>query len=155
MSTTLNNFIKYNFTIRTLIQILYEFRIRKTFNLLRIENLDSIILKTKTVMKTRVIIIAVYSVIIKNAIVENDSTTFFVKEISSLKVVIFVKSSTFAEKTIFFIKKLTFHQANTFIKVTIAFRVAVINEYSPFHIDVKNVIVFAFLKIKKIYNARH
>ena len=27
MSATLNNFIKYNFTIRTFIQVLYEFRI--------------------------------------------------------------------------------------------------------------------------------
>ena len=37
----------------------------------------------------------------------------------------------------------------------IASRVVVINEYRSFYIDVKDVIAFTFLKIKKIYNSRH
>ena len=82
MLATLNNFIKYSFTIRTLIQVLYDFRIRKALNLLRIKNLNSIILKTKAV------IIIVYFVVIKSVIVENDLSTNR-SRISSFKIVIF------------------------------------------------------------------
>ena len=41
------------------------------------------------------------------------------------------------------------------MKTIIISRIVVINEYRSSHIDIKNVIVFAFLKIKKVYNARH
>ena len=67
MLTTLNDFIKYNFTIRISIQVLYDFRTRKTLNLLQIKNLNSIISETK------IVIIIMYFIIIKSVIVENDS----------------------------------------------------------------------------------
>ena len=85
MLSTLNNFIKYSFTIRTSIQVLYEFRTRETLDLLRIDDFDSFTSKAKTVAITvyfvaRNVTIAVYSVIIKSAIVE---TSLF-KETSSI-----------------------------------------------------------------------
>ena len=46
----------------------------------------------------------------------------------------------------------------SFVKETsfsIIFHIVVINEYQPSHIDVKNVIVFISLKMKKVYNTRH
>ena len=104
MLAALNNFIKYNFIIRTLIQILYEFRIRKALDLLRINNLDLFV--SKVTSKTKIVTIITYSavrnititiyfVIIKSAVVENDSSVNRNK-MSSLKVVILV------------VKKLTF-----------------------------------------------
>ena len=65
--------------------------------------------------------------------------TSFVKEISSRRVIIFVRSSAFVRET-------------SFIETS---RIVIMDEYRPSHIDVKNVIVFAFLKIKKVYNARY
>ena len=113
MLTTLNNFTKYNFTIRTPIQIIYDFRIRETLNLLRIENLDLI------VTKVRIVIIIIYLIIIKKAI-KND---FLIRrKLSSFKVIILAMSSisrqiiTFIKAT-FFIKEPTLYQIITFIKV--------------------------------------
>ena len=45
ISITLNNLIKYNFISLTLIEILYNFRIREVFNLLRIKDFNVIITK--------------------------------------------------------------------------------------------------------------
>ena len=216
----MNNFIKYNFIIRTFIQVLYEFRIRKVFNLLRIKNLDSIVSKIKAITKAKIVIVIIYFIIIKSVTVENDSIIFFVRElisrqvvtftkiilfVKSLRVVIFIKSSIFVKKTIFFIREtlslkivifvkssIFVEEITFFIKETLSFkvvifikssifveetmffvkknssnetfreydtrfisRVVVINEYRPFYIDVKNVIVFAFFKTKEVYNARH
>ena len=67
MLTILNNFTKYNFIIRTFISIIYDFRIREIFDLLRIKNLDFF-------TKTKTVIIIIYFVIIKNIIVKNDSS---------------------------------------------------------------------------------
>ena len=109
MLTTLNNFIKYSFTIRTFIQILYDFRIRKAFDLLRIENTD--------VMKTKTVTIIIYSIIIKNVIVETSpaikTPSINRRKISSLEMIISIKSSTSisVEKSIFFIKELISPQA--------------------------------------------
>ena len=156
MSTTLNNFIKYNFTIRTFIQVLYEFRTRKTLDLLRIDDFDSIISKTRNVT------ITAYSVIIKSVIVEND---FSASRISLFRIVIFIKSSIF-------VKKLTSRQAVTFMKTIKSpisvktstakeipfietFNIVIMNEYRSSYIDIKNAIAFISLKIKKAYNARH
>ena len=75
--------------------------------------------------------------------------TFFVKEILSLKIIIFVKSSIVVKETSF---NETFREND---KRFIISRIVVINEYRPFYIDIKNVIVFAYLKIKKAYNARY
>ena len=157
MSTTLNNFIKYSFTIRTSIQILYECRTRKAFDLLRINDSDSTISKTKiiTIITCHVaknVTIITYSVIIKSIVVENDS---LVSRMSLFKVVIFVKSTTSVEEVIFFIKKITSRQSVTLSKITIVTSIAVMNEYRLSHIDIKNVIVFASLKMKKIYNIRY
>ena len=161
MSTTLNNSIKYNFIIRTFIQVLYEFRTRKAFDLLRINDFDlsapKVTSKTKTVTiitcsAARNVIITAYLIIIRSVAVENDSS---INRMSSLKVIIFVKSSTFAEEIIFFIKKITSRQSITFTKTTVVTRIAVMNKYRSFHIDVKDVIVFASLKMKEIYNIRY
>ena len=88
--------------------------------------------------------IITYPIITKSVIVEND---FSIIRISSLRVVISVKKKliTSAEVT-FFIRK------TSFIEVS---RIVIMNEYRPSHINIKNVIVFAFLKMKKVYNARH
>ena len=66
-------------------------------------------------------------------------TTSFVRETPSRKIIIFVKSSTSVKKT-------------PSIETS---RIIIINEYRPSYIDVKNVIAFVSLKIKKTYNARH
>ena len=68
--------------------------------------------------------------------------TFHQRKISSFKIIILVKSSIL----IFFAKKTSFNETSYII---------IINEYRPSHIDVKNVIAFAFLKMKKTYNARY
>ena len=88
--------------------------------------------------------IIIYFIIIKSVIVENDSS---VNRISSLKIVIFVKKKliTFVEIT-FFIKEISFIEIS---------RIVIVNEYRSSHINIKNVIVFVFLKMKKVYNARH
>ena len=171
ISTTLNNSIKYSFTIETLIQILYEFRTRKAFDLLRIDDFDSITSKTRNVT------ITAYSVITKNATAENDSS---INRMSSFKIIIFIKSSIF-------VRKLTSRQAVTFIKTTFSAKetpshktiisvksstfaktsivretsfivishIVIMNEYRSSHIDIKNAIVFAFLKMKEVYDTRH
>ena len=86
MSTILNNFTKYNFTIRILIQIIYDFRTREAFDLLRIKNLDLIISKAKTVT------ITIYPILIKNAI-KNDAPTSR-RRIPSPKMIISTMSPT-------------------------------------------------------------
>ena len=65
----------------------------------------------------------------------------------SFKVIIFVRKKliTFTKKT-FFIKEISFIET---------FRIVIINEYRSSHINIKNVIVFVSLKMKKAYNARH
>ena len=143
----MNNFIKYNFIIRTPTQILYEFRTRKTFNLLRIDNLDSFIPKTTPEAKN--VTITIYPTIIKSAIAENDifietENDFSINRISSLKVIIFVRKKliTFSKKT-FFIKETPFIATS---------RIIIINEYRSSYIDIKDAIAFASLKIKKIYD---
>ena len=167
MSTTLNNFIKYSFTIRTLIQILYDFRTRKTLNLLRIKNLDSIISKTRIITKAKTVIIIMFFIIIKNATAVKETSLINRRKISFLKVVILVKSSIFVKKTTFFIKEtpsfkiIILIRSSTFIffvKETSFNKtscIVFINEYRSSYIDIKNVIVFAFLKMKKVNNARH
>ena len=153
MLTILNNFIKYNFTIRTSIQILYDFRIRETFDLLRIENID--------VTKTKTVTITIYPVIIRSAIVE---TSLVIKnplinrrKMTSLKVIISIKSSiaTFYVKDLTFITfiKTTFFAKKTFFIVIS--RIVIMNEYRSSHIDIKNAIVFVSLKMKKVYDTRH
>ena len=151
----MNNFIKYNFTIRAPTQILYNFRTRKTLDLLRIENTD--------VTKTKTVTIAAYSAIIRNATAGNDSST---NRISSPKVVISVRSPTAtffvrelitkktfsAKKLITFTKETSSIRETSFIETS---RIVIMNEYRPSHINVKNVIAFAFLKMKKIYDARY
>ena len=129
--------------------------------MLRIKNIKLVI------SKTRIVIITIYFVIIKSAIAEND---FSVNRISSFKVVVSVKSSTFitlstfAEGATFSIRKLIIRQFIIFTKATFfvketsfnkTFRIATMNEYRSSHINIKNVIVFVFLKMKKAYNARH
>ena len=153
MSAALNNFIKYNFIIRTLIQILYNFHIRETLNLLRIENTDAI--------KIKIVTITIYPAIIKSVVVE---TSFVIKNssinrrrIMSFKVIIsirspiatsYVKGSTF----ITFMKTISFAKKTSFIVTP---HIVIINEYRSSYIDVKNAIAFAFFKIKKIYDTRH
>ena len=153
MLTTLNNFIKYSSIIRTSIQILYNFRIHEALDLLRIENID--IIKTKTVM------ITVYPVIIRSATVETSSViknpSIIRRRITSLKVIISIKSSivTFYAKDLISITSIetTFSAKETsFIETS---RIAIMNEYRPSHIDIKNVIAFTSLKMKKIYDIRH
>ena len=110
--------------------------------MLRINDLDSFI--SKVTSKIKNVTIKTYSVIIKNAIIENDSS---INRISSPKVIISVRKKliTFTKET-FFIKEISFNETS---------RVVVMNEYRSSHIDVKNVIVFAFLKMKKVYDARY
>ena len=131
MSTALNNFIKYNFTIRTLIQVLYEFRIRETLNLLRINNFDSF--ASETTSKIKIVTIITYSAVIRSATVETSP----VKKTSSHKIIILVKSQTVAKKT-------------PSIETS---HIVIINEYRSSHIDVKNAIIFASLKMKEAYNS--
>ena len=113
--------------------------------------------------------ITVYSIIIRSAIVENDfainrnrmssfkvvifvvrkltfyqtitfmKVTFFARETSSRKIIILVRSSIFIKET-------------SFIEIS---RIVIMNEYRSSHINIKDVIVFAFLKMKKAYNARY
>ena len=150
MSTILNNFIKYNSTIRTLIQILYEFRIRKTLNLLRINNPDSS--ASKTTSKTKNVTITIYPAIIRSATAENDifietGNDSSTNRISLFKIIISIRRELITSpKETFFIKETPFIETS---------RIVIMNEYRPSHIDIKNVIVFAFLKMKKVYNARH
>ena len=153
--------------------------------MLRIKNLELIILKA------RVVTVAVYSAIIRSAVVENDLRTFFVRELisrqaftftkitffikkpSSLRIVIFVRLSTFVRSPIFIEKAISLVKKTPSIRVVILIRssififfvretpfietsrIVIINEYRSSHINVKNVIVFVFLKMKKAYNARH
>ena len=147
MSAALNNFIKYSFIIRTPIQILYGFRTREAFDLLRIKDFDLII--SEITSKARTVTIIVYFVIIKSVIVGNGPSISRSK-MSSLRIVIFVKSST----AIFYIKgsiSITFIETS----FTATSRIVIINEYRLSHIDIKNAIAFASLKIKKVYNTRH
>ena len=59
-------------------------------------------------------------------------------------------------KTTSFIKKYFFNKISREYDIRfIVFHVVVINEYRSSYIDIKNVIAFAFLKIKKVYNSRH
>ena len=94
----MNNSIKYNFIIRIFIQIMYDFRTREAFDLLRIENFDLIIsevrvaTKVRVVMKTRTVTLIIYPIIIKN-VIRND-VSISRRRISSLKVIIFVMSLT-------------------------------------------------------------
>ena len=153
MSATLNNFIKYSFTIRTLIQILYDFRTRKALDLLRIKNIDA--------TKTRIVTITTYLVIIKSAtagtssVIKNSSINR--RKITSPRVIILIRSSTaifYAKGSIF----ITFIEITSFVKETpfiVISRIIIMNEYRSSHIDIKNVIVFAFLKMKKIYDTRY
>ena len=166
MSSTLNNFIKYSFTIRISIQILYEFRTRKTLDLLRINDFDLFISKTKIVAitdysVTRNVTITMYLIVIRNATAETspakETPLINQRKISSPRVIISIRLSTF------FIKKLISRQTITF-KTTFSAketpfiaipRIVIINEYRPSHIDTKNAIVFISLKMKKVYDTRH
>ena len=139
--------------------------------MLRINDFDLIISKVKNVT------IITYSVIIRNVIVENDSSVsrmpsprivifikllISIKELTSRQAVIFMKITSFARETPSH-KTVISVKSSTFAKTSIAketsfietFHIATINEYRSFHIDIKDVIAFASLKMKKIYNARH
>ena len=114
--------------------------------MLRINDLDSFISKARNVT------IIVYFVIIKSVVVENDifieiEIDLLINRISSLRVVIFVKKEliTSSKKT-FFIKE------TSFIEI---FRIVIMNEYRSFYINIINVIVFAFFKMKEIYNIQY
>ena len=178
MSSALNNSIKYNFTIRTFIQVLYEFRTRKALDLLRIDDFDSFTSEARIVTITdyfiaRNVTVTTYSVIIRSATVETSLakkissinqrripssrmvisirlSIFFVKELTSrqmvtlMKIIFFVRSSTSVKTSI--------AKKTPFIAIS---RIAIINEYRSSHIDVKNAIVFASLKMKKFYDTRH
>ena len=125
--------------------------------MLRINDLDSFTSKIKIITITtypaaKNVIITIYFIIIRSAAAENDS---LINRTPSFKIVIPVKKKliTFTKKT-FFVREI--FSIETFREHDIRLiYVVVINEYRPSHIDVKNVIVFASLKIKKIYNARH
>ena len=113
MSAILNNSTKYSSTIRTFIQILYGFRTRKAFDLLRIEDID--------VTKIRIVTITTYFIIIKNTAIETSliikTPSFNRRKISSLKIIILIRSSIAS----FYIKKLTFItfiEAISFVKKT-------------------------------------
>ena len=122
--------------------------------MLRIKNLELIISKTK------IVTITVYSVIIKSVIVENDSRTFFIRELTFRQVITFTKTTPFIKKPssfkiIIFVKSSTFifsARETSFIEIS---RIAIMNEYRSSHINIKNVIAFASLKMKKVYNARY
>ena len=125
--------------------------------MLRIKNIKLVISKTRIVIITvystaKTVTITIYFVIIKNAIVGND---FLINRISLFKVVIFVRSSiaTFSIRELITFTKETFSVREiSFIETS---RIAIINEYRPSHMNVKDVIVFISLKIKEVYNARH
>ena len=85
-----------------------------------------------------------YFIVIKSAIAEND---ILINRIPLFKVVISVK-----RKLIISSKETFFAKETSFIET---FRIAIMNEYRSFHIDIKNVIVFVSLKMKKTYDARH
>ena len=93
-----------------------------------------------------------YPVIIKSAAVENDIFTetgndSSINRISSFKIIILVKRELItSSKETFSVKKISFIEIS---------RIVIINEYRPSHINIKNAIAFAFLKMKKVYNIRH
>ena len=127
--------------------------------MLRIENID--------VTKIKTITIIIYLVIIRSAIAETSPATktssINQRKIPSPRVIISIKSSTafsYIKKSTFitFIETTFFVKKTSFIETSLDTRFAriiAINEYRPSHIDVKIVIAFAFLKMKKVYNARH
>lgn len=63
MSASLNNSIKYNFIILTFTKILYDFRTREIFDLLRLEDFDVEVLITRFSDQSENVIIAVYLII--------------------------------------------------------------------------------------------
>ena len=72
------------------------------------------------------------------------------RRISSFKVVISINLS------IFFVKKSSFNETSRENDtLLIAIYIVVINKYKSFHINIKNVIVFTSLKMKKIYDTRY
>ena len=93
--------------------------------------------------------ITIYFIIIKSAIVENDPSINRNK-ILSFRIVISVKSSIVT----FYIRDSTSITSIKTSFITIS-RIVIINEYRSSHIDVKNAITFAFLKMKKVYDMRH
>ena len=93
---------------------------------------SSIFIKTSTVKETSFIE------------TENDSS---INRISFPKVIIPVRRELIiSSKETFFARKTPFIATP---------RIAIINEYRSFYIDIKNAIVFASLKIKKFYDTRH
>ena len=121
--------------------------------MLRIENID--------ITKTKIVTIIVYFIIIKSVTVETspaiENPLIIRRKITSSRVIISIKSSiaTFYVKGSTFI---TFIETTSFVKETFfieTFRIVIMNEYRPSHIDVKNVIVFVFLKMKEAYNIRY
>ena len=127
MTVSLNNSIKYSFITLTPTQVLYSFRTRETLDLLRLENPDAETPSDRS----------------ENAIVTAHSVT---------------RSNTKAQQQQ--------EPTSTFDAITTspatpppaaeAFtRPANMSEYRPDHINVKNTIAFAALRIKQYYDTRH
>ena len=113
---------------------------------------DSNVVETSIKART----IAIYSIVIRNAI--RKRTIEVLRRISSLRIVIFViidVRSTSIEALNISEILLETSLVRELLIISFNRKSAIINEYRPSHINIKDVIVFAFLKIKKYYNLRY
>lgn len=130
ISAILNNSTNYSNTSLAPIQILYNFRTKETLDLFRIEDLDDAEhLKTNSISVDTIVTIypIIRNVIRQKVLIVNQEIPGIIPEVLVAVSKNFVKTA----------------------------RLVFMTEYKPSHIDVKDVIAFASLRMKEYYDARY
>lgn len=165
MSAALNNSIKYSSTVRAPTQVLYGFRTREALDLLRIEDPDAVasrpVENRTTSLPAGMMATTAYPAVIRNAARNNAD----VRRIPSSRVVISIRQEisfddavrTQAEIPLLSapIPEIPDREERTSRQEAQERTAAVMDEYRPSHIDAKDAIAFASLKMKEYYGDRH
>ena len=122
--------------------MLYNFRIREALNLLRIQDLNSQDFINSQDL-TEIVTIIIYPIFIKNVFKNN-----------ALKELTFEKSISHAKMNLLSVKinllKIISQILNS--NLSLRSRVTNINKYRFIYINIKNIIIFTSLKMKKVYD---
>ena len=142
ISAALNNSIKYSSTSQSPTQVLYDFRTREALDLLRIDDLDA---ETETSSATSV----------TQRTAHSDNASLMLNP-PSIDLQLMLNPPRTKEKARpASLTSLRPNRAETVDESFNSHVTADISAYRPAHIDIKDAIAFAALKMKDIYNSHH